>query len=118
MKTMYVYILSCSDNSYYVGVTNDLGMRFEQHVQGIIPSCYTFKRRPLEIVYYELFDGPNTAIVFEEKLKGSSKAKKKALIESKWSELKELSECKNDSHHKIQLNALRLPACRQAWRSV
>ncbi len=108
MKTMYVYILKCSDNSYYVGVTNDLEMRFEQHQQGIITSCYTFKRRPLEIVYYELFDGPNSAIAFEKKLKGWSKAKKEALINSNWVRLKELSECKNFTNYKIQMDALRL----------
>jgi putative endonuclease len=52
MKTMYVYILKCSDDSFYTGVTNDLEMRFEQHVQGINRNCYTFSRRPLEIVFY------------------------------------------------------------------
>lgn len=107
MKTVYVYILKCSDSSYYVGVTNDLEMRFEQHKQGVITSCYTFKKRPLELVYYELFDGPISAIAFEKKLKGWSKAKKEALINS-WVRLKELSECKNFSNHKIQKDALRL----------
>lgn len=108
MKTMYVYILRCSDGSYYVGVTNDLELRYEQHEQGIITSCYTYKRRPLDIAYYELFDGPNSAIAFEKKLKGWSKAKKEALINSNWVRLKELAECKNFTNYKVQMEALRL----------
>lgn len=98
MKTMYVYILRCSDDSFYVGVTNDLEMRFEQHTQGVIRSCYTFSRRPLEIVFYELFNDPLSAISFENKLKGWSKKKKQALIDSNWDRLKQLSVCRNDSH--------------------
>ncbi len=70
MKTMYVYILQCSDGSYYTGVTNDLEKRFQEHVLGVFTNCYTYKRRPLEIAYYALFDGPTSAIAFEKKLKG------------------------------------------------
>jgi putative endonuclease len=98
MKTMYVYILKCSDDSFYTGVTNDLEMRFEQHVQGINRNCYTFSRRPLEIVFYEFFNDPSSAISFEKKLKGWTKAKKLALINSNWDKLKELSSCKNDTN--------------------
>ncbi|MGZ4053719.1 MAG: GIY-YIG nuclease family protein [Bacteroidia bacterium] len=105
---MYVYILKCSDDSYYVGVTNNLEMRFEQHVQGVIKNCYTYKRRPLEIVFYEIFNGPISPIAFEKKLKGWSKAKKTALINNNWSRLKELSECKNETNFKIQAETLRL----------
>lgn len=100
MKTMYVYILLCADNSYYVGVTNDLEMRFEQHVQGVFKGCYTYKKRPLKIVYYVLFDGPNSAIAFEKKLKGWSRAKKTALINSNWEALVKLADCKNESNYK------------------
>ncbi|HLC82511.1 MAG TPA: GIY-YIG nuclease family protein [Bacteroidia bacterium] len=100
MKTMYVYILKCSDDSFYIGVTNDLEMRFEQHIQGINRNCYTFSRRPLEIVFYELFNDPLSAIAFEKKLKGWSKVKKQALVEKNWDRLKVLSICKNDSHSK------------------
>ena len=56
MKSMYVYILLCSDESYYIGVTNNLELRFEQHIQGINTNCYTYKKRPLKLVYYELFN--------------------------------------------------------------
>ena len=108
MKTMYVYILKCSDDSFYIGVTNNLEIRFEQHKQGLDRNCYTFSRRPLEIAYFELFNNPTSAIAFEKKLKGWTKAKKLALINSNWDKLKELSVCKNETHYKNPAHSLRL----------
>ncbi len=85
-----------------MGVTNDLEMRFEQHQQGINRNCYTYLRRPLEIAYYELFNDPKSAIAFEKKLKGWSKAKKQSLINSNWDKLKDLFVCRNETNYKIQ----------------
>ncbi len=94
MKTMYVYILKCSDNSYYVGVTNNLEERINQHHFGINIDCYTYSRRPLQLVYHEIFNSPQEAINFEKKLKGWSRAKKEALIKKDFSLLKSLSKKK------------------------
>lgn len=91
MKTMYVYILECSDNSYYIGVSNDAERRFEEHSSGISRTGYTYTRRPLKLVFSQIFSDPNSAIAFEKKIKGWSRAKKKALIEGKWEQLPELS---------------------------
>lgn len=43
----FVYILECADGSYYVGVTNDLEIRIEQHNSGYDAKAYTFTRRPV-----------------------------------------------------------------------
>jgi len=43
---LYVYILKCSDDSYYTGLTNDLDRRIVEHDEGLIPDCYTWRRRP------------------------------------------------------------------------
>jgi putative endonuclease len=94
MKTMYVYILKCSDDSYYTGVTNNLENRIDQHNQGINVYCYTFTRRPLKLVFYEIFDGSAKAIAFEKKLKGWSRSKKEALINSDWESLVKFSKSK------------------------
>lgn len=80
MKVMYVYILKCSDKTYYTGVTNNLENRYEQHKEGINRNCYTYTRRPLELVFYEIFNNPMTAIKFEKKIKKWSSSKKEALI--------------------------------------
>ena len=91
---MYVYILACSDKTYYVGVTNNLERRLKQHNSGINPESYTYSRRPLELKFYELFNDPISAIAFEKKIKKWSRAKKEALINNKFDLLLELSKKK------------------------
>ncbi|MEN8927269.1 MAG: GIY-YIG nuclease family protein [Flavobacteriales bacterium] len=99
MKFYYVYILKCSDKSYYSGFTNNLELRFNQHQAGINPESYTHSRRPVELVYCIKFDNPNDGIAFEKKIKGWSRKKKEALINGDWDRLKFLAICKNDSHY-------------------
>ena len=80
MKFYYVYILRCSDNSLYTGITNDLERRVNEHNDGKLSNAYTFKKRPVKLVWYQEFTEPNQAIYFEKKLKKWSKVKKEALI--------------------------------------
>lgn len=94
MKPMFVYILECSDESYYTGVSNDVDKRFMQHVDGIDVNCYTYSRRPLKLVYIETFNDPLSAINFEKKLKKWSHDKKRALINRDYELLKMLSKKK------------------------
>ena len=94
----YVYILLCSDNSYYIGVTNDLEKRLEEHQSGNIPGCYTFKRRPLILKYYEHTRNINDAIAREKQIKKWSRRKKQALIEGDIEELERLA--KNYTEHR------------------
>lgn len=65
-------------------------------------------------MYYETFPDPTSAIAFEKKVKEWSRAKKQALIEANWSRIKELSICKNETHHDLKWSTLRL---RSGWRS-
>ena len=44
MKTLYVYILECHDDTLYVGVTNNVGRRFIEHISGLHEDSYTFSR--------------------------------------------------------------------------
>ena len=80
MKQSYVYILKCSDKTYYTGVTGDLIKRVEEHKKGTYNDSYTFKRRPLELVFYAEFTDINIAIEKEKQIKKWSKRKKEALI--------------------------------------
>ena len=102
MKTLYVYILECSDNSFYIGVTNDVGRRYIEHLTGIHEKSYTFSRRPLKLIYCKQFNNPMKAIEFEKQLKGWTKAKKLALINNDLELLKELAACKNETSHKLR----------------
>ena len=101
MKTYYVYILRCSDDSFYTGITGDFDKRWIQHQQGYFKECYTFKRRPLLLEYYLEFTDVIQAILFEKQIKGWSRAKKQALIISDFDCLQILSECRNFTHSKF-----------------
>lgn len=85
----YVYILKCSDNSYYTGHTDNLEMRFGEHQSGLCGG-YTAKRLPIELVYSENFPTRLEALEAEQKIKGWSRAKKEALIENDWTKIKKI----------------------------
>ena len=75
-----VYILRCSDGSYYVGSTRtSLEDRLAQHNAGSFGG-YTARRRPVELVFEQDFDRITDAIAAERQLKGWTRAKKEALI--------------------------------------
>jgi len=80
-------------------MTNNISRRWQEHCyskENI--DSYTFKRKPLKLVFYEMFNDVNQAYEFERKIKKWSKAKKEALINENWDRLKELAECKNETH--------------------
>jgi putative endonuclease len=87
----YVYILECSDDSYYTGVTNDLERRLWEHQEGYNKSCYTYNRRPVELRYAEHYHQIHNAIAREKQIKGWCRKKKEALFREDWDELKRLS---------------------------
>ena len=98
-KFYFVYILNCSDNSYYTGVTNNLTRRLKEHQSGYNETAYTYDKRPVKMVFAEVFTNPKKAIAFEKQLKGWSRSKKEALIDKNWDKLKKLAECKNETSH-------------------
>lgn len=91
MKIYYVYIVKCSDNSYYTGFTNDLERRINEHNDGLNPESYTYTRKPVKLVFYHEFNDVNQAISFEKQVKGWSRKKKEAIINNNWDLLPLLS---------------------------
>lgn len=87
----YVYILKCSDNTYYTGVTNDVVRRFNEHQEGKDSNAYTFKRKPVQLVFYAEFSNIEVAIEKEKQIKKWSKNKKEALIDGKYELLPNLA---------------------------
>ena len=75
-----VYILKCSDGSYYTGSTKDLEGRIREHQTGEHSDAYTFSRRPVELVWCEVTKTYPEAFQWEQRIKGWSRAKKEALI--------------------------------------
>ena len=94
MKIYHVYILKCSDGTYYTGITSDLEKRIESHQSGRYKDSYTSSRRPLKLVYYCDFTEVNKAIEVEKQIKKWSRAKKQALISGKFELLPNLAKKK------------------------
>jgi putative endonuclease len=97
MKFYYVYIILCSDKTYYTGMTNDLERRINQHKSGYKKDGYTFSRLPIELKWYLQCTNPSEAISIEKQIKGWSHRKKEALINENWNNLIEFS--KNYTEH-------------------
>lgn len=71
----YVYILKCSDNSLYTGITNDIDKRIKTHNQGN-GAKYTRGRLPIKLVYSELVKDKPTALRREIEIKKMSRKQK------------------------------------------
>jgi len=97
----WVYILECSDGSYYTGSTIDLQTRFIEHQNGL-GANHTRKRLPVKLVYTEAHPLIQTAYAREKQIQGWSRQKKSALIEGRLEDLNGLAECKNLTHYKNQ----------------
>ena len=91
MKEYCVYILECSDGSYYTGITNDYEKRVNEHQSGIDPKCYTYKRRPVKLVHLERYSEVLDAIRREKQIKSWSRKKKQILIQKHFESLPGLS---------------------------
>lgn len=85
--SFWVYVLKCSDNSYYTGHTDDLEKRIGQHQSGEVPG-YTHDRRPVKLEFSQEFDSREEALATELRVKGWSRRKKAALIRGDWAGLK------------------------------
>ena len=80
MTDVWVYILRCSDGSYYVGSTRGtLEKRVAEHQSGAFGG-YTAARLPVTLVHSESFLRIEDAIAAERQIKGWSRAKKEALM--------------------------------------
>ena len=75
----HVYILKCSDNSLYTGITNDLSKRVKKHNQRR-GGAYTRVRTPVELVHLEECPTKSQALKRELEIKGLPREKKLLLI--------------------------------------
>ncbi len=90
MKQWYVYILASQRNgTLYIGVTNNLARRGDEHIEGAT-SSFTNKYRVHNLVYYDTFNDPEEAIRREKNMKAWKRAWKIRAIEefnSEWNDL-------------------------------
>ena len=79
------------NGTIYVGVTNDIVRRVQEHKNHTFPDSFTARYNCNKLVYYEDFQYADKAIDREKQLKAGSRAKKIELIESINPEWKDLS---------------------------
>lgn len=99
MKQSWVYILKCSDGSYYTGCTTNLEKRIQEHIHKKYGN-YTSTRLPVDLVYSQQFLNINDAISAERQIKGWTRKKKEALIKGNFDLLHNLADCKNETNYK------------------
>ncbi|OGL46252.1 MAG: hypothetical protein A2W05_10100 [Candidatus Schekmanbacteria bacterium RBG_16_38_10] len=89
----WVYILKCSDGSYYTGSAIDLEKRLAEHNTGTFDG-YTAKRLPVKLIFAYETSTIHDAFLRERQIKGWSRRKKEALINGEWNKLVEYSKSK------------------------
>ena len=77
-------MLECADDSYYIGMTTSLEKRLAEHEAGIDLHAYTYSRRPVTLIWSQVFATEHEAFAAERQLKGWSRAKKQALSRGDW----------------------------------
>ena len=91
-RQYYVYIMTNKHNKVlYTGITNDLKRRVYEHKEKLVDG-FTKKYNITKLVYYEVFEDPENAILREKQIKAGSRQKKIHLINSvnrKWLNLYE-----------------------------
>lgn len=102
MKKGWVYILECSDGSYYTGSTSNLKVRLYKHNNKTYGG-YTANRLPVVLKFSHQFEDIRDAIFAERMIKNWTRKKKEALINKDFDLLHVLAECQNKTHYKNKL---------------
>ena len=80
MSEWFVYMLRCSDNSLYTGITTDLARRVDEHNGEKSVTRYTRVRQPVELVYHETSESRSTASQREAQIKKLPKVQKEEML--------------------------------------
>ena len=86
----YVYILRCSDGSYYTGHTDNLEKRMAEHQSG---ECggYTMTRLPVQLLWSQDCTTREEALAAEQQIKGWSRKKKEAMMCGDWKAVQQIA---------------------------
>ncbi len=78
-----LYIVLCSDDTYYTGIAVDVCKRMIEHASGSRGAKYLRGRGPIKLVYSEIVGDRATALRLEYRIKQLSRAQKEALIDGR-----------------------------------
>tara|TARA_R110001606_G_scaffold168365_1_gene312836 strand:+ start:615 stop:881 length:267 start_codon:yes stop_codon:yes gene_type:complete len=87
IKEWKVYIVECSDGSFYTGITTDINRRILEHNYSLKAAKYTRSRRPVRLVYEESASNRSEASKREYSIKRLKRKNKSSLILSEKNEL-------------------------------
>lgn len=82
MKKWFVYIVECSDKTYYTGISTDVDKRIETHNKGM-GAKYTKYKLPVTCIYRQEYENHSEASKEEYRIKQLTKNEKKLLIYNK-----------------------------------
>jgi len=86
----YVYILHCSDGSYYTGHTDNLEMRIVEHQSGACGG-YTSTRLPVQLLWSQDCATRLEALSAEQQIKRRSRKKKEAMMRGDWKAVQQIA---------------------------
>ena len=78
----WVYIVKCSDGTFYTGITTDVNRRLHEHNHCKTGASYTRGKRPVELVYSEPSSDRSLASKREYAIKRLTRVQKSTLIQS------------------------------------
>jgi len=84
-----VYIVECSDGTYYTGITTDIDRRILEHNYSFKSAKYTRSRRPVQLIYEETLEDRSKASKREHQIKKMKRKQKTILIKSDKNEIRD-----------------------------
>lgn len=81
MSSYFVYILRCEDGTFYTGITTDVKRRVEEHNSSSLGARYTRGRRPVVVVYSQLYKNRSEATREEARIKKLARSAKLLLVQ-------------------------------------
>ncbi len=72
----FVYILECSDHTFYTGITTNLDRRVKEHNNSKLGAKYTKVRRPVKLIYSKEFNNRSEALIEEARIKKLTRTEK------------------------------------------
>ena len=80
-REWFMYVVKCSDNSFYTGITTDITRRLYEHNTTSKGAKYTRSRRPVELIYWIDFKDRSTAAKAEARFKKLSRKEKEVILD-------------------------------------